>query len=185
MIEISAWILTTILVLFCFLVPIILIIYAVYGIWADFLGAPYVPTNGKFVEEILEEAKLKKGQTFVELGSGDGRIIREAVKKYGVKGVGVEIHLLLIWYSRLMSKYQNLKNIEFLQKNFFKVDLKKTDVLFLFLLPKTLTKLKEKILKECKKGTLIISHGFKIEGFEKYLIKKQERKLFPTYFYRI
>lgn len=185
MIEVLAWILTIILVLFSFLVPIILILYAVYGIMGDFFGAPYVPTNGKFVEEILEEANLKKGQIFIELGSGDGRVVREAVRKHEVKGIGVEIHLLLIWYSRIMSKIQKLKNIEFLQKNFFKVDLKKTDVLFLFLLPKTLIKLKDKILKECKKGTLIISHGFKIEGFERYLIKKQERKLFPTYFYKI
>lgn len=166
-------------------VSLILFLFVALGLWGDFLGAPFVPTPSKIIKEILEKAKLKKGEKFLELGSGDGRVTRMAVQKYGVKGLGIEIHPMLILYSKLLSKIQKLENIEFKRVNFFDLDYKKADAIFLFLLPKVLGKLKDKILRECKSKTLIISHGFKIEGLEKYLIDKIDRKTFPTYYYRI
>ena len=65
------------------------------------------------------------------------------------------------------------------------MDFRNTDIIFLFLLPPVLKKIKDKILEECKRKTLIISHGFKIEGFDKYLIDKIDRKTFPTYYYQL
>ncbi len=173
-----------IIVIVGFLVPVLLGIYTVYQFLAEYKGAPYVPTSAKIVNEILKEANLKKGQIFLELGSGDGRIVRSAVKNYQVKGSAVEINLILLIYSKIISKFQKL-NINFKNADFFKISFKRTDVLFIFLLPKTLKKLSPKILKECKKGCLIISHGFKIEGLSKYQIKVIERKYFPTYYYKI
>lgn len=149
------------------------------------MGAPFVPTSAKMIDSILEKAKLKKGQVFIELGSGDGRVVRQAVQKYGVKGVGVELQPILVWYSKLISKLKKLKDISFVTQNLFKTDLKRVDVIFLFLLPKTLEKLREKFITQCKKGTLIISHGFKIKGFDNHLIGKIDRDIFPTYYYRV
>lgn len=159
------------------------------------MGAPFVPTFGRYVKEILQKANLKKGQVFLELGSGDGRVVREAVKRYGVKGIGVEIHPVLIWYSRLLTKIvslythpegvKRLKDLTFRRENFFKTDLSQAKVIFLFLLPKTIEKLKDKLLSKCQKGTLIISHGFKINGLERFLIDTTERKLFSTYYYKL
>lgn len=162
-----------------------LIVFVFFGLLTDFLGAPFVPTSSKMIHDILEKANLKKGQTFIELGSGDGRVVRFAVKHYGVSGIGIEFHPLLVWYSNFVSKITGLKNITFKRQNFFSTDLSKANVLFLFLLPKALRKLRPKILKECKKGTLVISHGFKIEDWNKYLVKTQKRELFPTYYYKI
>ncbi|KKQ67324.1 MAG: Methyltransferase type 11 [Candidatus Daviesbacteria bacterium GW2011_GWA2_38_24] len=173
------------LILFGFVFPIVITLYHIFCLVSEFKGAPYVPTSGKIVKEILNKANLKKGQNFIELGSGDGRVVRAAVKNFKVKGLGVDIHVPLIWYSKIISRLQKVPNIEFRIQDFFKTDLSKVDVLFLFLLPNTLKKLREKILKECPKNTLIISHGFQIEGMEKYLESKIHRTLFPTYFYRI
>lgn len=167
------------------IVVLLLIFFVFFGILTDFLGAPFVPTSSKMIREILDQSNLKKGQIFIELGSGDGRVVRFAVKNYGVSGIGIEFHPLLVWYSNFVSKITGLKNIVFKRQNFFSTDLSKANVLFLFLLPKALKKLRPKILKECKKGTLIISHGFKIEDWNKYLVKKQNRELFPTYYYKI
>ena len=122
---------------------------------------------------------------FLELGSGDGRIVINAVKNYGVNGVGVDLHLPLIIFSRIKSKIYGLKNIQFKLEDFFKTDIGNADIIFMFLMPKTLVSLKEKLKKESKKGVLIISHGFEIKGWEKYLVKTQKRKLFPTYFYQL
>lgn len=160
-------------------------IYIVFDTISGFLGAPYVATRGKTVKEILEKAKLKKGQVFLELGSGDGRVVRTAVKKYGVKGIGVEFHPILIWYSRLLAKLFGVSGVEFVRGNFYQTDLSKADVIYMFLLPKTMEKLREKILRECKKGTLLISHGFKIRGLERFLILEIPRKTFSTFYYRI
>jgi SAM-dependent methyltransferase len=168
-----------------FLFPVLFSVYALYCIYGDIKGAPYVPTTALMVDEILRHAKLEKGQRFLELGSGDGRVVRRACGRYGVVGCGVDIHALLIIYSRLLARLQGQRNVRFLVQDFFVTDLRQADVLFLFLLPKTLKSLREKIVTECKKGTLIISHGFKIEGLEKMLESKIDRKLFPTYYYRV
>src|SRR5258708_2929738 len=141
-----------------FFLPLLICVFAVFSVLGDFMGAPYVPTQTKMVEEILEKARLKRGQTFLELGSGDGRVTRMAVRKFGVVGVGVEMHPFLVWYANVVSKLQHVKNIHFKRGNFFKEDFSKADVIFLFLLPKTLVNLRQKLLNQSKKGTLIISH---------------------------
>ena len=160
-------------------------IYLIFDTIASFKGAPFVASGRWVVAEILKNANLRKGQRFLELGSGDGRVVREAVKKYGVKGIGVEFHPLLVWYSRFLSKIFKVKGVEFIKGNFFKADLSKADVIYMFLLPKTMDKLKLKILKECKKGALLISHGFKIRGLERYLILQTPRHTFSTYYYKL
>ncbi|MGE5818315.1 MAG: SAM-dependent methyltransferase, partial [Deltaproteobacteria bacterium] len=52
---------------------------------------PYVPTPQEVVERMLELAQVKKGDVVYDLGSGDGRIVITAAKKYGVKAIGFEI----------------------------------------------------------------------------------------------
>lgn len=178
-------VLYAIFLLFGTLVPLLIIAFCCYYMLADFFGAPFVPTSGKIVDDILKEAKLKRGQVFLELGSGDGRVVRSAVKNYGVHGVGVEMNIFLVYFSKILAKLAGLTNIEFRTGNFFKKNLSCADVVFMFLMPRTLEQLKQKFLKECKKGVLLISHGFAIPSFEKFLLKKVNRKPFPTYYYRI
>ena len=89
------------LFLFGFLFPLLILLFALFALVSDFKGAPYVPITQQFISQILKKAQLKKGQVFMELGSGDGRVIIEAVAKYQVQGIGIEIHPLLIIYSRL------------------------------------------------------------------------------------
>jgi hypothetical protein len=156
-----------------------------FSILSDFFGAPYVPTSAKMVEEILAASKLKKGQLFIELGSGDGRIVRTAVAKYQVRGIGIDIHWVLNVYARILSRLRGLRDISFVQANVYHYDFSKADVIFTFLLPRMMVKLRPKLDKELRKGTLVISHGFAMKGWEKKLIKKIDRKLFPTYYYKI
>lgn len=174
-----------VLVLFGIILPMLLLLFVVFGFLGDLMGAPFVPTYNRFVEGILKEAKLKKGQTFLELGSGDGRVVRAAVKEYRVRGIGVEINPLLVLYSSLASRLSHLDNIFFKRENFFNTDIAGAEVIFLFLLPKTLQELRVKLFAECRKNTLIISHGFKVAGWEGYLHYKIDRPLFPTYYYLI
>lgn len=163
----------------------VLIIFAWSLIIFGFFGPPAVPTPKKIIKEVFKEISLKKGDIFIDLGSGTGRVLRIAGKKYGVKGLGVEINPFLVWWSRFSAYLTGLKNIEFKKENFFKTDLSKADVIFMYLLPKYLPKMAGKIKKECKPGILIVSQRFFVDGWEKYLVKKIERKHNSTYIYRI
>lgn len=167
------------------IIPFVIIVYVFLSIIVELFGAPFVPTSQKVIDEILKNAKLKPNSLFVELGSGDGRVVRRAVQKYRVRGIGVEIHPYLYIYSRLKAKIEQLDSVHFRRQSFFTTDLTEADILFLFLLPRTLKKLKDKLLKECKRNCVIISHGFKIPDWDSFIIKKTDRKTFPTYYYKI
>ena len=173
-------------------------VYTLSLIYSSLMGAPYVATRKKRIEEILKEAGLKKGKIFVEVGCGDGRIVRTAVKKYQVKGVGIDINPLLIIWARLLSHSRldresdsrlrgndNKLDIIFKVENIFDTDLRKADYVYLFLMPKLIEKLALKINKELRKGTIVISHGFPIKRWKKKLFKTLERTPFPTYYYRV
>lgn len=172
-----------------FLLLLFLIFMSVYGlslIYSSLMGAPYVPTKNKLALEILNEVKFKKGGLFVELGSGDARIARTAVKNYSVRGVAVDVNGLLIIWSKFLSKLDGTRNrIDFVVKNILSVDLTKADYIYLFLFPALIQKLLPKFKRELKKGTIIISHGFPISKYKNRMIKQVDRLPFPTYYYKI
>jgi len=159
-------------------------IYGLSLIYSSLMGSPYVPTRNKVVLDILKKIKFRRGRLFVELGSGDARMIRIAVKKYHLKGLAVDINGLINLWAKLLSKFDNTnKDIIFKTENIFDTNLTKADYLYLFLMPDLLKKLVPKFDQELKKGTIIISHGFPIKEYKKKLIKQVDRRPFPTYYY--
>lgn len=88
------------------IVTLLLILALFLAIIAIF-GPPFVPTPQKTVNEILKKLNLKKGMVFYDLGCGDGRVVRSAVKHYGVIGIGVDLNPFLITYCRLVVWLQN------------------------------------------------------------------------------
>ncbi len=180
------------LILYLFVVfslLIFLIFMSVYGvslIFSSLMGAPYVPTKNKLAFDILKEIKYKKNGLFVELGSGDARITRAAVKNYPVRGMAVDVNGLLIVWSKFLSKLDGTRDrIDFVVKNILSVDLTKADYIYLFLFPALIEKLLPKFKRELKKGTVIISHGFPISKYKGRQIKQVDRLPFPTYYYRM
>lgn len=159
--------------------------YTMSLIYSSIKGAPYVPTKAKLAEEIFEPAKIKRGKYMIELGSGDGRMIRYAVKRYKIKGLGVDVNPLLIYWSRLVARAENLIDVEFRIENILKTDLKSADYLYIFLMPELVDKIIPRMKKEMKKGSVIISHGFRIKALTKKLYYTKKRSPFPTYYYRI
>ena len=161
-------------------------IYGASLIYSSLMGAPYVPTKNKLALEILKEIKFKKNGLFIELGSGDARITRSAVKHYPIRGMAVDVNVLLIIWSKFLAWTQGIdKRIDFITKNILDVNLTKADYIYLFLFPALIEKLIPKFKKELKKGTIIISHGFPVEKYKPKLFKKVDRSTFPTYYYRV
>ena len=165
---------------------IFMTIYTLFLIYSSIKGAPYVPTRKKVIEEILALAKIKKNKIFIELGSGDGRVVRRAVQKYGAEGLGIDVNPLLIIWGKILAKVEGTgEKIDFQVKNIFDADLRRGDYIYLFLMPSLIEKLTEKMNIELKHGAVVIAHGFPVKSWEKKLFYTLKRSPFPTYYYRI
>src|SRR6185295_3719078 len=87
---------------------------------------PFVPTPIEVVDKMLELAEVKKGDVVYDLGSGDGRIVIRAAKKYGVRAVGIEMDSLLLDKSRKDAKAAGVSHlVQFRAEDAMKADLSK------------------------------------------------------------
>jgi uncharacterized protein involved in cysteine biosynthesis len=171
------------ILLFCIALLCLLVTFFFFTIITSVFSVPYVPTSTKDIERVLDYAKLKKGMQFVDLGSGDGKVIIKAVQKYMVVGTGTELNPLLVWISRIWAKLLKLEGAVFLRQDMFSFPLDNAHVVYLFLLPRMMEKMSAKLKKECGKGTLIISRGFEIPGLTQ--VQMIPTKTFETFFYRV
>ena len=160
------------------------LLFCVLSIWVDFMGAPFVPTSGKLVKEILLGAGVQRDKYLIDLGCGEGRVVITAAGDFGMQALGVDLNPFLIGFARFRAKIAGVRNAKFKVENLFKADVSKADYIFLFLMPKTLEKLALKLERECKKDAIIIAHGFLIKPWGKPY-KTVGRKQFSTYYYKI
>ncbi len=122
---------------------------------------PYVPTPQEVVDRMLELAQVKKGDVVYDLGSGDGRIVVTAAKKYGVKAIGYEIDP-----QRIKESHENIKKagveklVEIKQQDIRTVDLSGASVLTMYLLPEVNLMLRPNIWSQMKPGSRVVSHDF-------------------------
>jgi precorrin-6B methylase 2 len=122
---------------------------------------PFVPTPQEVVERMLALAQLKKGDILYDLGSGDGRIVITAAKKYGVKAVGFEIDPELIKKSRENIRKEGLEQLaEIREQDILTVDLSPASVVTMYLLPSVNMTLRPKVLSQLKPGARVVSHAF-------------------------
>lgn len=127
------------------------------------IGAPYLPAHRKAIDDALSLVKITKNGRILDLGCGDGKFLVAAAKKgYKVTGYEINVILFLICKVRLL-KY---KNVEVKLSNFWQVDFPKdTEVVYVFLLDKFMSKLDRKMTNEAKrlnKKLSLISYTFKI-----------------------
>ena len=121
----------------------------------------FVGTPQNVVEAMLELARVTPADIVYDLGSGDGRIPITAAKKYGARGVGIEIDPF-----HLREAKDNLANagvgdrVRFLNEDLFQADIHEATVVTLFLLPKLNLQLIPKFRRELARGTRIVSHKF-------------------------
>jgi len=125
-------------------------------------GAPYLPTMRKQIESGLDLLDLKSGQTMLELGCGDGRVLIAAAKR-GWRVVGYELNPILVIVCRLRSwKYR--RNIDVRWGDFWSAKWPETEGIFVFLLPHYMQKLDKKITQWNSGKVKLVSFAFKIPG---------------------
>lgn len=122
---------------------------------------PFVPTPQDVVERMLELAGVKKGDVVYDLGSGDGRIVITAAKKYAVRAVGFEIDPDLIKQSRENIRKAGVGSLaEIRQQDIRTVDLSPASVVTMYLLPEVNLMLRPNIWRQLKPGSRVVSHDF-------------------------
>ena len=143
------------------LVVVLLLLAVALWIVTGLLGAPWVPTSGETVNGMLSMAGVNSGEVVYDLGSGDGRVIIAASKRFHAKSVGVELNPLWVLWTRLKVAVLGLTGkTKVVWGNFFNVDLSKADVVTLYLIQNTNDKLEPKLKEQLKPGSRVVSHVF-------------------------
>jgi predicted RNA methylase len=121
----------------------------------------YVPTPPSVVDAMLEAANVTPGDVVYDLGSGDGRIVIAAAKKYGARGVGIEIDPALVKTATENAAAAGVSDrVRFVTQNLFMADLGEATVVTIYLLQSINERLRPKLVRELKAGTRIVSHVF-------------------------
>lgn len=122
--------------------------------------APYFPTPETVVDRMLQLGELKAGEKMYDLGSGDGRIVIDAARKYKADAVGVELDAALVRQSAERIRTLKLTTAHIIEGDLLKQDYSSADLLTVYLLP-VATELVTPILeKQLKHGSRIVAHDF-------------------------
>ena len=121
-----------------------------------FLDLPYVGTKKDKIATIVKLAKIKKNETVIDLGSGDGRLLLATAAK-GAYAVGYELNPFSVLLSRLHTYLEGQsENVMVYRQNMWQADLKVADVIFVYSLKKTIAKFQDFVYKNAKKGTRVV-----------------------------
>ena len=136
--------------------------------------APYVPTPPAVVARMLEIAAVGSGDVVYDVGCGDGRMVIAAAKLHGARGVGIELDPALIAECRAGAEREGVsKLVRFLEMDATKARLTEATVLALYLLPESLGSLAPIFERDLRPGARIVSHDYKIPGWDDRLVSTE------------
>ncbi|HSH31821.1 MAG TPA: hypothetical protein VK963_04120 [Candidatus Saccharimonadales bacterium] len=138
---------------------ILLLLASGFGLGA-LLGAPYLPVLRRDVETLLDLAELGPGQHLIDLGSGDGKLLKAAARR-GIRATGYEINPLLYVAARLNCwRYRRLVTIHL--ADFWRVPWPPADVIYVFLIGRYMRKLDHQLQHRITRPTRVVSYVFEI-----------------------
>ena len=127
---------------------------------APVASVPYVPTPQIVVDRMLAMANVRNGDYLIDLGSGDGRIVVTAARRFGTRGFGVDLNPVRISEAEENARKEGVADkVSFMQKDLFQTDLSDATVITMYLLPRVNLDLRPRLLK-LKPGTRLVSHDF-------------------------
>ena len=122
---------------------------------------PYVPTHEDIVARMLAIADVRKSDVLYDLGSGDGRIPITAARRFGTRGIGVDIDPIRVKEARENARAAGVEDrVKFFEQDLFKTDIREATVVTLYLLPEVNLRLRPKLLSELAPGTRVVSHNY-------------------------
>jgi cyclopropane fatty-acyl-phospholipid synthase-like methyltransferase len=127
---------------------------------------PFVPSPPHVVQRMLEVAEIKKGDVLYDMGSGDGRIVIEAAKQFGVRGVGIDLNPDLVAKARENAAKEGVSHlVEFRAQDGLTVDISEATVVTLYMFKWFNNALRPK-LQKLKPGSRVVAHDFDIDDWK-------------------
>ena len=127
---------------------------------------PFITTPPEVVERMLEMAGTRAEDFVIDLGSGDGRIVIVAAKKFGARALGIELDAALVEKSRQNARLAAVsEKATFVQGDVLVADISRATVVTVYLLPALMGKLQARFIDELAPGTRIVSHAFGMAGW--------------------
>lgn len=159
---------------------IILPIIFLFGFVA-FRGAPYVPSKKGDVARALSELyPVGEADTLVDIGSGDGLVLREAARR-GARAIGYELNPILFVLSRRLSRGNPAVTVYL--ADFWRVQLPQTTtVVYTFGDSRDIVKMANKVAETAAalgRPLMFISYGIAVPGLEPV------KQVGPHYLYKI
>lgn len=152
------------------------IVIALSILWPLIIGAAWSPASKRVVKKILALAEVDSKDVVYDLGSGDGRIIIEAARKYHSRGVGIEADPLRVIWSKIAIKLLGLDSmLKIIWGDLFRQDISNATVVTVFLWQRTNDQLKKKLQEELKPGTRVVSYIWTFKGWKPREIDTEDR----------
>ena len=162
--------------IFFVLIHISFAILVIFLLLSFFTGAPFVPTPKDHTEEAIRLLKIKPSDVFVDLGSGDGRLLLLAAKQ-GARVIGWEINPFLVLYSKIrliIAGFSGQSHVYW--GDYRKANLTDATALFIYALPTFMPALEEKLSRELQSGCRIVVYKFTFPHWK--IIKKTQTGLY-------
>ncbi|MDH3241330.1 MAG: class I SAM-dependent methyltransferase [Alphaproteobacteria bacterium] len=144
---------------------------------SDRLDVPYIASDEKVVETMLDLAKVTKDDYVIDLGSGDGRINIAAAKRFGARGFGVDLNEELVAIANARAKAEGVADrARFYVRDLFQTDISRASILTMYLLPGIVRKLRPRLLAGLRPGTRIVSHDYDMGAWRPDISRRVESR---------
>jgi len=173
--------------------------------WAKGYVSPFRPSSSSKIALVFSIIGPSHKDVVMDLGCGDGRVLIHVSKEYGCKGIGIELDEALVKKAEDDAKEERVADLlQFQKKDFMTEDVMNNNlsngnsspdldhhdsslifsILYLYLLPAALEKLKDKLLTQLQRGVTVICMGWPVEGWSSYLFQKEVTKGQGFYIYK-
>lgn len=130
-----------------------------------FLRVPYVKTPEQVIERIISEVPIDKSQTVCDLGCGDAEFLITVSKRTGARTIGYELSPIAYQLAKY-NIWQNHATTKVYYKNFYKQDFSDADLVFCFLVPSVMEKVRKLLEPQLKHGARVVSYAFPLPGWQ-------------------
>ncbi len=184
-INMPSWIIILLVAMGILIVCKFLFAFSLLSVFSITQGAMFHPSAHVRVRTFLDHVPMKAGDLLVDIGCGDGRVLHAAKRRYGVRALGFEVNPLAYALARLRTI--GVEGIEVRLRNFWDVNVGDADVVFCYLFPDVMGRLAQKLEKELRPGTRVISCNFPLPGWRhrKLLYPESPLHADPIYLYEI
>ena len=139
---------------------------------------PWIPSPPDIIIKALKLASVGRSDVVYDLGCGNGRVVTIAAKYFKSLGVCIEVDPILCSVARLIARVNGVSDsVEVICANYYKLPLRGATVIYAYLFPSTLSRLKYKFENECRPGTKIITLDFAIPGWIPIVIRRAKDSL--------